>query len=151
MSADLTLVHPIRTGEFIDSNVLVYAYDTQAGTKHEKAKELIRSRWKLGSGRVSIQVLQEFYVIATRKIAKPLSSQVAAQVVADFGQWQVFTPTVQDIEEAIRFHQRYQISFWDALILHGAARLGCKVVWSEDLNAGQTYEGVMVQNPFGAV
>jgi predicted nucleic acid-binding protein len=134
--------------EFVDTNILVYAYDRSTPVRHERAKALLQSLWRSGYGCVSVQVLQEFYVTAIRKIKQPLQPEIAAQVVTDLTTWKVFAPAGQDVVEAIRLHQRYTISYWDAMVIHSARRLGCIVVWSEDLNAGQSYEGVRVLNPF---
>ncbi|RIK37406.1 MAG: PIN domain nuclease [Chloroflexi bacterium] len=134
--------------EFVDTNILVYAYDRASPAKHERAKSLVQSLWRSDKGCVSIQVLQEFYVTTVRKIAQPLQPDYAAQIVADLAQWKLFAPGGQDVIEAIQLHRRYTISFWDAMVIHSALRLGCSVVWSEDLNTGQIYENVRVRNPF---
>lgn len=130
--------------QFVDSNVLVYAYDTSAGDKHGRACTL----WESRLGCVSVQALQKFYVNITQKVARPLPPATAAEIVTDLGQWTVHTPNVNDILAAIQLQQRLQVSFWDALILHSAAQLGCTQMWSEDLQAQRTYEGVRVVNPF---
>jgi len=133
---------------FVDTNVLVYAYDQSAGIKHETARKLLESLWSSENACVSIQVLKEFFVIVTRRIKTPLPPETASQVIADLGQWRVHRPDVQDVLSAIELHRRYQTSFWDALILHSASKLNCSTVYSEDLNAGQRYYGVQVINPF---
>jgi predicted nucleic acid-binding protein len=92
--------------------------------------------------------LQEFYVTVTQKVSRPLSSTVAAQVISDLGAWQVHKPTVEDVLSAIQLQIRYRTSFWDAMILHGAVRLNCQLLWSEDFNPGQIYQQVRVENPF---
>jgi len=81
-------------------------------------------------------------------VARPLSPEVAAEIIAALGQWEVHRPNVEDVIEAISLQTRHKISFWDALILTSAQRLECKTLWSEDLNPGQDYRGVVVQNPF---
>jgi len=137
-----------RVMEFVDSNVLIYAYDPTAKSKHERAKALIAQLWESRCGCLSIQVLQEFYVTITRKVAKPLASETAAAIVSDIAAWRVHVPVVEDVNQAISLHQRYGISFWDAMIVRSAARLGCSTLWSEDLGSGQVYAGVRVLNPF---
>lgn len=138
-----------RPGEqFVDTNVVVYAYDLSAGKRQEQAELLLNRLWQLRTGCLSIQVLQEFYNITTRKLNNPLSSQHAYDIVADLGQWRVHMPAVGDVLGAIQIQQRYQLSFWDALIVRSAAQLGCAILWSEDLNDGQIFEGVEVRNPF---
>ena len=111
--------------QFIDTNILIYAHDRSAGDKHVRARDLLRGLWQSGEGCLSIQVLQEFYVNVTQKVAKPLAPAVAS-----------------------RLQQRYQISFWDAMIVASAIQLRCQSIWSEDLNPGQDYGGVRVVNPF---
>jgi len=135
---------------FVDTNILVYAYDASAGEKHERARELVSGLWRRRAGRLSIQVLQEFYVTATLKLARPLGSEEASSIIADLSQWTIHRPTVGTILSAIRIQTRNRISFWDALIVASASDLGCSTIWSEDLNPGQSYEGVQVANPFGA-
>jgi predicted nucleic acid-binding protein len=134
--------------EFVDTNILVYSYDTASGEKFEIANQLIKTLWQTGKGCLSTQVLQEFYVNLIRKMRRPLSSSEARQALVDFGQWVVFRPEVADLLAAIDLHQRYQISFWDALVIRSAQQTGCKVLWSEDLADGQAYDGVKVVNPF---
>jgi predicted nucleic acid-binding protein len=134
--------------QFVDTNVLVYVHDKSAGAKYERAAALVTGLWEAGNGCLSTQVLQEFYVTVTRKVARPLTGETAAQIVADLGKWRVHAPGVQDVLGAIEIHRRFDVSFWDALILRSASQLGCLVVWSEDLNPGQGYGLVRVQNPF---
>jgi predicted nucleic acid-binding protein len=137
-----------RTLQFVDSNILIYAYDVTAGVKHEQSKALVAELWESRGGCLSVQVLQEFYVMVTRKVARPLAGDIAAEVVSDFAAWRVHSPTVEDVKQAIVIHRRYVIAFWDAMVVRSAAQLGCTTLWSEDLNAGQLYEGVLVMNPF---
>jgi predicted nucleic acid-binding protein len=133
---------------FIDTNILVYAFDRSAGPKHTIASQLIRDCWENETGHISIQVLQEFFVNLTRKLAVPLEHQVVRQIVADMAQWRVHSPEVNDLLQAMDFQERYQLSFWDAMIIQSAVRLGCKQLLSEDLNHGQFYGDVQVINPF---
>lgn len=134
--------------QFVDSNILVYAYDLAQGEKREKAKARLLSLWESGLGCVSIQVLQEFFVNVTRKSDFPLSPEQAAQVIHDFSDWKVHRPGIKDVIAAIDLHQRYRISFWDAMILQSARQSGCSILWSEDLSKGEDYAGVKVVNPF---
>jgi predicted nucleic acid-binding protein len=133
---------------FIDTNILVYAYDRSAGEKHRLAVELLRHLWEDETGCLSLQVLQEFHVTVTRKIANPLDLQTAQLIVSDLSHWRLHTPEVRDILSAIDYQLNYQLSFWDALIVLSAARLGCQQLFTEDLNHGQSYSGVQVINPF---
>ena len=134
--------------QFVDTNILFYAHDTSSGTKHKQAKTLIQSLWDSRTGSLSIQVLQEFYYVSTRKLARPLPGTEASQIITSLGKWHVHSPKVEDVLGAIRVQERYDISFWDAMIVHSANQLECGILWSEDLNAGQVYQQVRVQNPF---
>ena len=134
--------------EFVDTNVIVYAHDKSAGRKHDAAKGLMRRLWDSGRGCLSVQVLQEFYVTVTKKAKKPLDPEQARQIVHDLALWRTFAPQPADVLGAIDLSRRNDVAFWDAMILHSAGQLGCQVVWSEDLSAEQTYDGVTVINPF---
>ena len=137
-----------RSLQFVDTNVLLYAHDISAGRKHSRARELMRDLWGSGEGCLSTQVLQEFYVNVTQKVARPLPAEAAAQIIADLSVWEVHCPGMEDVLYAIRLQKRYRISFWDAMILASALQLGCDVLWSEDLSPGQVYDQVEVQSPF---
>ena len=104
-----------------------------------------RRRWSralgVAGGCLSAQVLQEFFVNATRKIAKPLSAETAKEIVADMSHWHVQVPAADDVLGAIGIHQRAGISFWDSMIVRSAAEIGCNVLYSEDLDTGQDYSG----------
>jgi predicted nucleic acid-binding protein len=134
--------------QFVDTNILLYAHDESAGAKRDQARALVGQLWESRDGCLSVQVLQEFFVNATRKIARPLSADVAKEIVADFSHWHTHVPAADDVLGAIGVHQRVGISFWDAMIIRSAAEMGCAVLYSEDLNAGQDYAGVRVENPF---
>ncbi len=132
---------------FVDTNVLVYAHDDSAGGKRDQARALVEQLWSSRDGCLSVQVLQEFFVTVTRKIAKPLDAETAKAIVADLSRWYLHVPAADDVLAAIGIHQRTGISFWDAMIVRSAAETGCAVLYSEDLNAGQAYSGVRVENP----
>jgi predicted nucleic acid-binding protein len=136
------------TYQFVDTNVLVYAHDKSAGKKYEQAKTLIEELWNAGTGCLSVQVLQEFYVTVTQKVIQPLDIESAVRIVEDLAFWKVYAPEAKDVLGAIDWQRRYTLSFWDAMIVWSAAQLGCRIVWSEDLNPGQVYEGVQLLNPF---
>jgi predicted nucleic acid-binding protein len=132
----------------VDTNVLLYAIsrDGQEQAKARRARELLSSK-DLG---VSVQVLQEFYVQATRDSrADRLTHEQAAALVDSFRRFSVQETTVGVALAAMASKQRFKISYWDAAILEAARALGCDVVLSEDLNEGQDYAGVRVVNPFG--
>jgi predicted nucleic acid-binding protein len=136
---------------FLDTNILVYAYDRSAGQKHVMAAELMEACWENENGCLSIHVLQEFFVTVTRKIAAPLDPQTTRQIVADLAQWRLHTPEANDLLQAIDLQQNSQLNFWDAQVIQSAASLGCQQLQSEDLNHGQVYGGVQVVNPFRGV
>jgi predicted nucleic acid-binding protein len=133
---------------FVDTNVLLYAHDGSAGIKQEQARALVEQLWESREGCLSVQVLQEFFVNVTRKIAKPLDTEAAKEIIADLSHWHMHVPAADDVLGAIGIHQRAGISFWDSMIVRSASEMGCDVLYSEDLNAGQEYFGVCVVNPF---
>lgn len=135
--------------EFVDASVLVYAHDRTAGDKHARAVELMDRLWLEETGQLSVQVLQEFFVTITRKVAEPLDAQAAEALVKEFKAWPVFSPATDDVLAAIAASRSARLSFWDAMILHAAAESGCEICWSEDLNDGQRWRGVQIRNPFG--
>lgn len=133
---------------FIDTNILVYAFDISAGDKHAIASQLVSTWWEEGTGCLSLQVLQEFYVTVTLKIARPLVGQLARQIIADLAHWRIHSPDPNDLISAIDLQQEYQISFWDATIVQSASRMGCATLYSEDFSHGQVYAGIKAVNPF---
>lgn len=135
---------------FVDTNVLIYAHDVDAGRKHEIARDLLRTLWIERTGMLSTQVLQEFYVNATRKIRKPLTKPEARSVVDTYAPWCVDGITTSDLAAAFQVEDQARIGFWDALIVAVAARAGARRVVSEDLNNGQSIAGISIHNPFKA-
>ncbi|HEY7730785.1 MAG TPA: PIN domain-containing protein [Gaiellaceae bacterium] len=133
---------------FVDTNVLVYAHDATAGAKRDAARSLVLELWGSRRGCLSVQVLQELYVAMTRKLPHPLDPEAAERLIEDLTHWPVHAPDSPDVVAAARVHRRYEISFWDAMIVHSAAALGCATLYSEDLNPGQRYDGVLVVDPF---
>lgn len=133
---------------FIDTNILVYAHDVSAGSKHAHAIDLLASLWDSRSACISIQVLQEFYVTIAQKVPNVVDRTRAKDIVASLALWRTHTPNAEDIISAVEVQQRFQLSFWDAMIIHSAQRLGCSRLLSEDLNDGQMYDSVQVTNPF---
>jgi predicted nucleic acid-binding protein len=134
--------------EFVDANVLVYAFDLSAGLKRKAAAELVQRLWDAGTGCLSVQVLQEFFVTVTRKVPRPLSIDEAAERVREFAAWKTFAPTADDVLAAIALHRNAKINFWDAMVVEAAAQTGCEVLWTEDLSDGQLLRGVRIRNPF---
>lgn len=133
---------------FLDSNVLVYSVDESPveKAKHERAVELLSVRPE--SLVVSTQVLQEFYVVTTRKLKNPLSEERAARAVRAITKLDVIGVDATLVLAAVDTSRTVQISLWDALIIEAASRAGCERVLSEDLNASQVIRGVRIENPF---
>lgn len=135
---------------FVDTNILMYAHDTSAGVKHERAKALVEELWRDRTGVVSTQVLQELSVNLRRKAGRPLDVKATREIVADYLTWQVIVNGGESILEALDVEARHQISFWDALVLQAAHASGAEILYSEDLSDGQTYGSVRVINPLRA-
>jgi predicted nucleic acid-binding protein len=133
--------------EFLDTNVLVYAFDPTYPSKRRIAEDLIR-RAVEGNGVTSIQVLAEFAAILLHKLKPaPRSEDVIAALEA-VGLIRVVIPDSGLVRRAVEARSKYGIHFYDGLIVAAAERAGCARIWSEDLNAGQKYFGVVVENPF---
>ena len=133
---------------FVDTNILVYAEDREAGSKHAFAKDLVAGLWRSGQGVLSIQVLQELFVTMTRKAARPLSPDKALAIVEQYLTWKVVENTRELLTGAIRRAAHLRISFWDALILEAAVSERCDRLWTEDLNHGQRIGNLVIVNPF---
>jgi predicted nucleic acid-binding protein len=132
---------------FVDSNILIYAHDADAGTKRQRAVEVLRDLWESGAGRMSVQVLQEFYVNVTRKLATPVASSTAREVVGSYGAWIREPTTAGTVTRAIDIAALAQVHFWDALIVACAEQADATAIYSEDLNEGQIIAGVKIVNP----
>lgn len=133
---------------FLDTNILVYAFDNSAGVKHSKALSIMRNLWDLNLGVVSTQVLQEFYVNVTRKLSPPLDPEIAINTIKDLLTWKPVVINGALILEAIELHSRHKYSFWDSLIITAAIAGGAKTILSEDLADSQTIQGITIKNPF---
>ena len=133
---------------FIDTNIIIYAYDVTAGKKHDTARIIISDLWDSGLGVISTQVLQEFFVNVVRKIPKPIDKQQATEIVRDFLKWHVVVNTGDSIIDAIDICLRFGYSFWDSMIIEAAIKGGATVLISEDLQDGRVVSGVSIKNPF---
>jgi predicted nucleic acid-binding protein len=133
---------------FVDTNVLLYAYDRTAGHKHLVARSLLAELWASKRGLMSTQVMQEFYVNATRKLPRPLPVTRAQAVIAGYATWPVHQIAPTDIIEASQLQGRQQLSFWDSLVVVAASRMGAATLLTEDLQHGRTIAGVRIVNPF---
>jgi predicted nucleic acid-binding protein len=135
---------------FIDTNVLVYLFDTDAPAKRERAREVVSELASNSRLVVSSQVLSELYVTVTRKLASPLEPAAALRAVADLAVYPVVAVDAALVQRAAARSVAEQLEYWDALILEAAVEAGAPTVYSEDLQHGRTYQGVTVQDPFAA-
>ena len=138
----------MRDKIFLDTNIIVYAYDKSAGEKHIQAKKILMDLWESGYGVISIQVLKEFYMTVTQKIPNKMEKESASEIISDFLNWEVVINDGQSILEAISIQQKYVLSFWDALVVEAALESGCSFLYTEDLNAGQKIKSIQIKNPF---
>jgi predicted nucleic acid-binding protein len=133
---------------FVDTNILLYAEDRDAKRKHTVARDLILTLWDDREGVVSVQVLQEFYVNATRKLKKRLTHPKALEIVEEYLTWTIVENTSRLLTSAIRLQMKTQLSFWDAMVVQAAIEAGCELLYSEDLNSGQRFGSLVIVNPF---
>lgn len=133
---------------FVDTNILIYAHDLDAGSRHDIAAVLIEDLWENENGVISTQVLQEFYVNVTRKIKKPLPQARARGIIENYLAWHVEVNEPDIVIRASEIEERHLLSFWDAMIVASACRAKVDKILTEDLNHGQRIEGVLVENPF---
>jgi predicted nucleic acid-binding protein len=136
---------------FVDTNIIVYAYDRDAGRKHEIARDLMIGLWSAAGGVLSTQILQEFYVTVTRKIVSPLTREAAREIIKDYLTWEVVSNDGDAVLEAIDIETGESISFWDALVVAAAKRGGAEVLLSEDLSEGRKFGAIVVRNPFAGL
>jgi predicted nucleic acid-binding protein len=133
---------------FVDTNILIYAHDADARLKHDVAKRVLSELWSERTGVLSVQVLQEFFVNVTRKIASPLPENLARIVVSSYAIWCIET-TPAEISSAFRIEDESRIGFWDALIMASVVKCGARGILSEDMNAGPTIARVSIEDPIG--
>jgi len=131
---------------FFDTNIVVYADDDDSPAKQRRARDLVYEHWRKGSGVVSLQVLQEYFVTVTRKLK--LDARKARRKVELLSELDVVAPEVADILAAVDLHRLHGFSFWDALILRAAKQSGCRVLFSEDFQPSREVDGVQIVNPF---
>lgn len=133
---------------FVDTNILVYAHDLDAGEKHVDAKTVLVELWNGRCGCLSTQVLQEFYANVTRKLSRPLTAAVAREAMRAYLPWIRVATDGEMVMRASEIAEAWQTSFWDGMILAAAERSGANELISEDLQAGQRIAGVLITNPF---
>ncbi len=137
-----------RAPAFVDTHVLVYAFDTKDSPKKRIARRLLDQLMEDDRLRVSTQILQELFVTLTRKVSRPCSNEEASAVLEDLAAWPMMTVDYAAIRAAAGLAGTAQLSFWDALVIVAAARCGAEVLYTEDLNHGQEIMGIRVDNPF---
>ena len=133
---------------FLDTNVLIYAYDVSEPAKQKRAQDLLRTGLRSGQTYVSAQVLGEVFVVLTRKILQPMTTSDAIAVVQGIGKLEVVEIGVLAVNLALHLVASGALSYWDALIVAAARLGGCSILFSEDMNAGQTFDTVAIANPF---
>lgn len=133
---------------FFDTNILVYLFDADAGEKKEAAADLFQKETSAGRALLSTQVLQEFYVVVTRKLQDPLEPHNAEGVVRDLACLPLVTINADSILSAIGRSRKMALSFWDALIIEAALVGGASRLITEDLQHGQVIDGLQIENPF---
>jgi predicted nucleic acid-binding protein len=130
---------------FVDTNILIYAHDRDAGEKRVRAAEALERLWDQQAGRLSVQVLQEFYVAVTQKLDTARAN--AREIIRTYTPWVHHPTTPVTILRATEIAELARLSFWDALIVASAEQAGARRLYTEDLNAGQSIVGVEIVNP----
>lgn len=133
---------------FVDTNVLVYARDASEPEKQPVAMNWLEALWGAREGRISVQVLQEFYVTVTAKLDPGLPEDQARADVRRLHVWDPLSIDASLLEDAWQIQDRYSFALWDATIVAAARRLGCRHLLTEDLQADQDLDGVLVIDPF---
>ena len=133
---------------FVDTNVIVYRYDTRVPAKQSRADDWLKLVWSSRSGRLSFQVLQEFYATTTRKLRPAMASVEAQRIVRGLAAWRPVPIDLPVLERAWFLEERFALSWWDALIVSAAQGCECRVLLTEDLQHGQEFDMVQVINPF---
>lgn len=131
---------------FVDTNVLVYADDAHDGVKREKARALLRRLVRERSGKLSLQILQEFFAAATKRLG--LTAVDARRRVEVFSRLDVVRLDVDDVLAAIDLHRLHGLSIWDSLVVRAALVSGCRVLYTEDMQDARRFDGLQVVNPF---
>ena len=133
---------------FVDTNLLVYAYDSSAGKKWKTSSEILSVLWVHRNGTLSTQVLQELFVSLIQKVKQPLMPKVAKEIVSDLLHWPMVVNDGKNILRAIDLQMKYHFSFWDSLIVQAAITSNSDYLLSEDLQDGQVIESTSIVNPF---
>jgi len=136
----------MKERSFIDTNILVYTDDADSPEKSRLAVDLVENAMRTNLGVISTQVLQEYFVAATRKLG--VDGVIAKRRMLLISRMNVVQITPEDVLSAIDLHLLHTLSFWDALIVHAARKADCSLLYSEDLNHNQIIDGIRIQNPF---
>lgn len=132
---------------FFDTNILVYLFDAGAPAKQRRAREILTQHTLAGETLLSTQVLQEFYVVVTRKLATPLDPDAAYQAVRELAVMPSVRVDIPLILSAIQLSRSKRLSFWDGLIVQSALEGGAAILYSEDMQDGQVFETLRIENP----
>jgi predicted nucleic acid-binding protein len=133
---------------FVDTNILLYSRDASEPEKQAVAAARLDELWETHSGCISVQVLNEYFVNATRKLVPGLPPEEAWDDVEALSAWEPLALDMQVLTRAYAVQHRYRLSWWDSLIIAGAEATGCTRILSEDLGDGSCYFGITVENPF---
>jgi predicted nucleic acid-binding protein len=133
---------------FVDTNILLYARDASESEKQAIASAHLDELWDRGTGRLSVQVLNEYFVNVTCKLKPGLSAEEAWDDIESLTAWQPLALDVAILNRAYATQRRYRLSWWDSLIVAAAEASGCARILSEDLSDGANYFGIAVENPF---
>jgi predicted nucleic acid-binding protein len=133
---------------FVDTNVLVYRRDRADEVKNDRAIEWIEYLWRERIGRLSVQVLQEFYLTVTQKLEPKLPKETARRDIRDLISWKPVVTDAKLLADAWAVQDKYKTSWWDSLIVTAAHSAGCRYLITEDLQEGQVFDNLQVVNPF---
>ena len=133
---------------FVDTNVLLYSRDASEPAKQAQAAARLDELWENRCGRISVQVLNEYFVNVTRKLDPGLSSEEAWDDIEALSVWDPLPIDMALLTRAYATQRRYGLSWWDAMIIAAAEAAGCTRILSEDLSDGASYFGIRVENPF---
>lgn len=137
---------PTPAFEFIDTNVLVYAYDANSTKKGKIARELLARLGAEANGALSVQVLCEFVSVGSHKLQ--IESRDLEKIISRLSYWTLHRPAHQDVLQSLQLRRRLKISWWDALVINSALELDCSTLWTEDLSDGRKIGSLTVRNPF---
>jgi predicted nucleic acid-binding protein len=140
----------MSAADFLDSNVLIYAYDSLSPEKQSIAKEFVR-RALAGDGVISSQVLAELSAVLLHRLSPPAPAKSVKALLDVLSPIKLIAPDADLIRRAVEAHEAYHVHFCDGMIIAAAERGGCARLLSEDLNPGQAYFGVKVANPFAGL